>query len=60
MDETHEALTPREYAAPPCSVCERLRGGLNYSRVYCTRVEGGHRVRYIKCHHCGNTYKDIR
>lgn len=44
---------PREFEARPCVQCVALRPfNTNYSRVYKTLG----RIRYCKCHFCGNTW----
>lgn len=55
-----ELPTPRQYAPPACSLCSAIREpGSNYSRVYATQRTDGSVIRYVRCHHCGNTYKTI-
>lgn len=46
------AVVPRRFTPRPCSVCEALRNGRNYSYVYHTAG----RVRYCKCRFCNNTW----
>lgn len=52
VNTVSDAAVPRRFTPRPCSVCEALRSGRNYSYVYHTAG----RVRYCKCRFCNNTW----
>lgn len=56
-----EAVEPRKFTPPNCSMCTALRPSpeINYVRVFTTRHESSYTVRYCKCHFCGNSFKSI-
>lgn len=56
-----EAVEPRKFTPPNCSMCTALRPSpeSNYVRVFTTRHETNYTVRYCKCHFCGNSFKSI-
>ena len=50
-------IKPRQFVAPPCSLCQSHRPEhTNYSRIYGTVTHDFGKVRYIKCHFCGNSW----
>jgi hypothetical protein len=50
-------VKPRQFVAPPCTLCQSHRPeGSNYSRIYGTVTHPHGKVRYIRCHFCGNSW----
>lgn len=46
-------LRPRSFVPRACSCCQADRPpGTSYSKVYATKG----RIRYCRCHYCGNTW----
>lgn len=52
-----QPVKPRQFVAPPCALCQSHRPeGSNYSRIYGTVTNDSGKVRYIRCHFCGNSW----
>lgn len=50
-------VRPRQFVAPPCGLCQSHRPEhTNYSRIYGTVTHAFGKVRYIRCHFCGNSW----
>jgi hypothetical protein len=48
---------PRQFVAPACTLCQTARPeGQNYSRIYGTVTHEFGKVRYVRCHFCGNSW----
>jgi hypothetical protein len=52
-----EAIEPKRYTPPDCSVCSATRPKGSYTDVYCVRRMNGVMVRYCVCRWCGNRFK---
>lgn len=50
-------VKPRQFVAPACTLCQTARPeNSNYSRVYGTVAQEFGKVRYVRCHFCGNSW----